>query len=77
MLKAIINGLTFARFRIFFSYLRIEKMSVNYSTLDVIQVREVFKCSLQQTSFLTQLSYVSPVVVSEHLVSQDGICNLE
>lgn len=52
-------------------------MSVNYSTLDVIQVREVFKCSLQQTSFLTQLSYVSPVVVSEHLVSQDGICNLE
>lgn len=59
------------------SYLRIEKMSVNYRTLDVIQVCEVFKRSLQQASFLAELSYVSPVIMSKHLVSQDSICNLE
>lgn len=52
-------------------------MSVNYCTLDVVQVCEVFECSLQQASFLTQLSYVSPVIMSKHLVSQDSICNLE
>lgn len=52
-------------------------MSVNYCTLDVIQVCEVFECSLQQASFLTQLSYVSPIIMSKHLVSQDSICNLE
>lgn len=58
-------------------HLRIEEVSVNYRTLDVVQVCEVLECSLQQTSLLTQLSYVSPVIVSKHLVSQDGICNLE
>lgn len=58
-------------------YLRIEEVSVNNRTLDVVQVCEVLECSLQQTSLLTQLSYVSPVIVSKHLVSQDGICNLE
>lgn len=52
-------------------------MSVNYRTLDVIQVCEVFKRSLQQASFLTELSYVSPVIMSKHLVPQDSICNLE
>lgn len=59
------------------AHLRIEEVSVNYRTLDVVEVCEVLECSLQQTSLLTQLSYVSPVIVSKHLVSQDGICNLE
>lgn len=50
-------------------YLRIEKVRVNYSSLDIIQVGEVFKCSLEETCFLTQLGNVGSVIVSKHLVS--------
>lgn len=57
-------------------YLRIEEVSVDHSPLDVVEVTVVLQSPLQQARLLTELSYVRPVVMSEHLVSQDGICDL-
>lgn len=51
------------------TYLRVEKVGVNYCPLDIIQVSEVFQGSLEKASFLTQLSNMGSVIVSEHLVS--------
>lgn len=32
---------------------------------------------LQEACFLTQLCHVSAIIVGEHLVTQNGICNLQ
>lgn len=58
-------------------YLWVEKVCVHHSALDVVQVSVVLQRPLQQTSFLTQLCHMSPIVVGEHLVAQDGIRNLQ
>lgn len=52
-------------------------MCVHHSTLDVIQVSVVLQSPLQQSSLLTELSDVCTIVVCEHLVAQDSICNLQ
>lgn len=57
-------------------YLMIEEVSVDHSPLDVVKVAVVLQSLLQQALLLTELSYVRPVVMSEHLASQDGICDL-
>lgn len=49
---------------------------MHHSTLDVIQVSVVLECSLQESSFLTQLGNVGTIIVGEHLVAQDCISNL-
>lgn len=59
------------------AYLRVEQVGVHYSTFDVIQVSVVFQGSLQQSSFLTQLGHVGPVVVGKHLVSQNSVSHLK
>lgn len=51
-------------------------MGVDHSPFDVIQVSVVLQSSLQKTGFLTQLRHMSAVVVSEHLVAQNGIGHL-
>lgn len=58
------------------AYLWIKQVCVHHSTLDVIQVSVVFQCSLQKSGLLTELSNVCTVIVGEHLVTQDSICNL-
>lgn len=58
-------------------YLRVEKVCVHHCALDVVQVSVVLQRPLQQTSLLTQLCHMSPIVVGEHLVAQDGVCNLQ
>lgn len=50
---------------------------MHHSTLDVIQVGVVLQSPLQQSSLLTELSNVCTIVVCEHLVAQDSICNLQ
>lgn len=59
------------------SYLGVEKVCVHHGTLDVVQICVVFQRPLQETSLLTQLCHVGPIVVGEHLVAQDGVCNLQ
>lgn len=59
------------------AYLWIEQVCVHHSTLDVIQVSVVLQSPLQQSSLLTELSDVCTIVVCEHLVAQDSICNLQ
>lgn len=58
-------------------YLWVEKVCVHHSTLNVIQVSIMLQCPLQETSLLTQLCHMSTVIVGEHLIAQDGICNLQ
>lgn len=58
-------------------YLWIKKVCVHHSPLDVIQVGVVLQRPLQEPGLLTQLGHVSPVIVGEHLVAQDGISNLQ
>lgn len=60
-----------------FLYLWVEKVCVHHSALDVIQVSVVLQRPLQETGLLTQLGHVGSVVVGEHLIAQDGICNLQ
>lgn len=57
-------------------YLWVEQVGVDHGPFDVIQVSIVLQSSLQKTRLLTQLSHMGPVIVSEHLVPQDGICHL-
>lgn len=59
------------------AYLWIKQVCVHHSTLDVIQVSVVFQCPLQESGLLTELSNVRTVIVGEHLVTQDSICNLQ
>ena len=56
---------------------RIEHVRVDHSTLDVVDVRVVLQGALQEPRFLTQLSDVCLIVVSEHLVVHDSICHLD
>lgn len=58
-------------------YLWVEKVCVHHSALYVIQVRVVLQRPLQETSLLTQLCHMSAIIVGEHLIAQDGICNLQ
>lgn len=50
---------------------------MHHSTFDVVQICVVFQSPLQKTSLLTQLCHVGTIVVGEHLVAQDGVCNLQ
>lgn len=50
---------------------------MHHSALYVIQVSIMFQRPLQETSLLTQLCHMSTIIVGEHLVAQDGICNLQ
>lgn len=59
------------------TYLGVEQMRVHHSSFDIVQVSVVFESSLQQPRLLAQLRYMSPVVVREHLVPKDCICNLK
>ena len=59
------------------TYLSIEKVGVYNSSFDVIQVSVVLKSSLEETSLLAQLGNMSLVIVSEHLVTKDGISHLK
>lgn len=58
------------------SYLGVEKVCVHHSAFDVVQICVVFQRPLQETSLLTQLCHMGAIVVGEHLVAQDGVCNL-
>lgn len=58
-------------------YLWVEKVCVHHSALNVIQVCIMLQRPLQETGFLTQLCHMSTIIVGEHLIAQDGICNLE
>lgn len=58
-------------------YLWVEKVCVHHSSFDVIQVGIMLQCSLQQTCLLTQLCHMSTIIVGEHLITQNGICNLQ
>ena len=51
-------------------------MSVHNSPLDVVDVGVVFKSSLKEAGFFTELGNVGLVIVCEHLVTHDGISNL-
>lgn len=57
-------------------YLRVEKVCVHHCAFNIIQVSVMLQCPLQEASFLTQLCHMSTIIVGEHLVTQDGICNL-
>lgn len=59
------------------AYLRVEQMCVHHCSFDVVQIRVVFKSSLQQTCLLAQLSHMGPVIMGEHLVPKNGICDLK
>lgn len=58
------------------AYLRVKQMCVHHSSFDIILVSVMFESSLQQTCLLAQLCNVGTVIVCEHLVPQDRICNL-
>lgn len=58
-------------------YLGVEQVSVHHCTFDVVQVGVMLQGSLQQSGLLTQLGNVCPVVMGEHLVSQNGIGHLK
>lgn len=57
-------------------YLGIEKMSVDHSPLDVIEVGVVLQSTLQEACLFTELGDVCPIIMSKHLISKNGICNL-
>lgn len=59
------------------AYLGVEQMCVHHCSFDVVQVRVVFQSSLQQTGLLAQLGHMGPVIMGEHLVPKDGICDLK
>lgn len=52
-------------------------MRVHHGPFDVVQICVVFKSSLQQTRLLAQLSHMGPVIMGEHLVPKDGVCDLK
>lgn len=52
-------------------------MRVHHGTLDVVQVSVVLQRPLQEAGLLAQLGHVGSVVVGEHLIAQDGVCNLQ
>ncbi len=54
----------------------VEHVGVDHGTLDVIDVGVVFQSSLEESSFLAELGNVGFIIVSEHLVPHDSICNL-
>ena len=55
----------------------VQQMSVDDGSLDVVQIGVMLQSTLQKTSFLTELSNMSPVVVSEHLIAKNCICHLK
>lgn len=59
------------------AYLRVEQVRVYDSSFDVVQVGVVFQSPLQKPRLLAQLGDVGTIVVGEHLVSKDGISNLQ
>lgn len=59
------------------AYLGVEQMRVHHRPFDVVQICVVFQSPLQQTCLLAQLSHMGPVIMGEHLVPEDGICDLK
>lgn len=57
-------------------YLGIEEVSVDHSPLDVVEVSVVLQCTLQEARLFTELGNVGPIIMSKHLISKNGICNL-
>lgn len=57
-------------------YLGIEEVSVDHSPLDVVEVSVVLQCTLQEACLFTELGNVCPIIMSKHLISKNGICNL-
>ena len=55
----------------------VEQVRVYDSSLDIVEVGVVFEGTLQESGFLAQLSDVRAVVMREHLVTQDGVGNLQ
>lgn len=51
-------------------------MSVDHSPLDVVEVSVVLQCTLQEACLFTELGNVGPIIMSKHLISKNGICNL-
>ncbi len=54
----------------------IEEVGVDDNALNVTDVLVVFESSLQQASLLTQIGDSWTVVVSEHIVAQNGVGDL-
>ena len=46
-------------------------------SLDIINVSVMFKSSLEEAGLFTELGNVGLVIVCEHLVTHDGIGNLQ
>lgn len=57
-------------------YLGTEEVSVDHSPLDVIEVSVMLQRTLQEACLFTELGNVGPIIMSKHLISKDGICNL-
>lgn len=55
------------------SYIDVKMLRVDYSSLDVINVRKVLKSPLHKPSFFTELSNCVAIVVGEHIVAENGI----
>ncbi len=51
-------------------------MSIDNGPLDVVKVGIVLKGTLKKAGFFTELGNSSTVVVSEHLITKDGVSNL-
>lgn len=77
MKKCVEKRITVTFFIFFCSYLWVKKVSMHHSALYVIQVSIMFQRPLQETSLLTQLCHMGTIIVGEHLVAQNGICNLQ
>lgn len=58
------------------AYLRIQEVSMNNCTFNIIEIRVVFQSSLEQACLFTQLGNMGTIIVCKHLVSENGICNL-
>lgn len=58
-------------------YLWVEKVCVHHCTLNIIEVSVMLQRPLQETGLLTQLCHMSTIIVGEHLITQDGVCNLQ
>lgn len=58
------------------TYLRIQEVSMNNCTFNIIEICVVFQSSLEQACLFTQLGNMSTIIVCKHLVSKNGICNL-
>lgn len=50
---------------------------MNHRPLNVVQVRVMLQRPLQEAGLLAELGHVGAVIVGEHLIPQDGICNLQ